>query len=111
MVRMIQTDNGTEFTQKLLSKDENMDSLFEKGLKEHGILYHRIRPGTPRHNGKVERTNRIDQSRFYNKLRMYSFEDGKKQLKVYQDKYNDWIKHCLGMQSPNQVIEKYLGIM
>lgn len=111
MVRMVQTDNGSEFTKRLLSKDESLDSLFEEVLKENGILYHRIKPGTPRHNGKVERTNRIDQSRFYNKLRMYSFEDGKNQLKAYQDKYNDCIKHCLDMQSPNQIIEKYLGVM
>ncbi len=51
---------------------------------EMGILYHRIRIATPRHNGKVERLNRTDMLRFYNQLKMFSLEDGRKQLAVYQ---------------------------
>ena len=51
---------------------------------EMGILYHRIRIATPRHNGKVERQNRTDMIRFYNQLKMFSLEDGRKQLAVYQ---------------------------
>ena len=103
-IRQIQTDNGTEFTKALISNDPNDKSLFESKLEENGILYHRIRIATPRHNGKVERQHRIDQQRFYNHLRMYSLEDGRKQLVVYQEKSNEYIKHCLGPRSPNQVL-------
>ena len=110
-IREIQTDNGTEFTKALVSNDPNDKSLFERKLKEYDILYHRIRIATPRHNGKVERQHRIDQQRFYNRLRMFSLEDGRKQLAVYQKKSNDYIKHCLGLRSPNQVLENYLAVM
>ena len=110
-IREIQTDNGTEFTKALISNDPNDKSLFELKLEEYQISYHRIRIATPRHNGKVERQHRIDQLRFYNHLRMFSLEDGRKQLAVYQRKSNDYIKHCLGLRSPNQVLEDYLAVM
>lgn len=110
-IREIQTDNGTEFTKALLVNDPNDLSAFEAALKEYGILYHRIRIATPRHNGKVERQHRIDQERFYSKLRMYSLEDGKKQLAAYQRKSNDYIKLCLGLRSPNEVLADYLSVI
>lgn len=110
-IREIQTDNGTEFTKALLVTDPNDLSAFELALKEYGILYHRIRIATPRHNGKVERQHRIDQERFYSKLRMYSLEDGRKQLAAYQRKSNDYIKLCLGLRSPNEVLADYLSVM
>ena len=109
--REIQTDNGTEFTKALISNDPNDKSLFESKLEEYQIKYHRIRIATPRHNGKVERQHRIDQQRFYDRLRMFSLEDGRKQLAVYQKKSNDYIKHCLGLHSPNQVLADYLAAM
>ena len=110
-IREIQTDNGTEFTKALISNDPNDKSLFESKLEEYQIKYHRIRIATPRHNGKVERQHRIDQQRFYDRLRMFSLEDGRKQLAVYQKKSNDYIKHCLGLRSPNQVLADYLAVM
>ena len=110
-IREIQTDNGTEFTKALVSNDPNDKSLFELKLEQYDILYHRIRVATPRHNGKVERQHRIDQQRFYNHLRMFSLEDGRKQLATYQKKSNDYIKHCLGLRSPNQVLMDYQMVM
>ena len=110
-IRMIQTDNGTEFTKQLLTRDENDLTLFEQRMNEYGILYHRIRPATPRHNGKVERQNRLDQDRFYDRLKMFSLEDGRTQLSVYQKKSNTYWKECLGMKSPDDVIAEYLAIM
>ncbi len=110
-IREIQTDNGTEFTKALISNDPNDKSLFERKLEAYDILYHRIRIATPRHNGKVERQHRIDQQRFYDSLRMFCLGDGRKQLAVYQKKSNDYIKHCLGFRSPNQVLEDYQAVM
>ena len=110
-IKRIQTDNGTEWTKQLISNDPKDLTSFELGLKGYGIEYQRIRVATPRHNGKVERQHRIDQARFYNHLRMFSLTDGRKQLAEYQRKSNDYIKGCLGMKSPNQVIEMYLGVM
>ena len=110
-IKRIQTDNGTEWTKQLIANDPKDLTSFELGLKGYGIEYQRIRVATPRHNGKVERQHRIDQARFYNDLRMFSLLDGQRQLAEYQRKSNDYIKGCLGMRSPNQMIELYLGVM
>ena len=110
-IKRIQTDNGTEWTKQLIVNDPKDLTSFELGLKAYGIEYQRIRVATPRHNGKVERQHRIDQERFYNDLRMFSLQDGQRQLAEYQRKSNDYIKGCLGMRSPNQMIELYLGVM
>jgi hypothetical protein len=110
-IRAIQTDNGTEFTNALLVTKSKHKTLFEEALLEMGIAYHRIRIATPRHNGKVERQHRTDELRFYRKLRMYSLEDGRRQLARYQALSNDYIMTCLNFKSPNEVLEMYLGVM
>ena len=110
-IREVQTDNGTEFTNRLIVTKSKHLTLFENLLIEMGIIYHRIQIATPRHNGKVERQHRIDEARFYKHMKMYSLEDGRKQLAVYQKKSNSYIKTCLGMKSPNQVLDMYLGVM
>lgn len=110
-IREVQTDNGTEFTNRLIVTKSKHLTLFEKLLKEMGIIYHRIQIATPRHNGKVERQHRTDEARFYQNMRMYNLEDGRKQLAVYQKKSNSYIKTCLDMKSPNQVIRMYQEVM
>ena len=111
MIREVQTDNGSEFTKRLMSNDPNDKTLFEQELERMGIIYHRIRPATPRHNGKVERQHRTDEMRFYRQMRMYSLEDGRRQLARYQRQSNNNIMTCLGMRSPNQVLQLYLDAM
>lgn len=111
MIREVQTDNGAEFTKRLKSNDPNDKTMFEQEMERQGIIHHLIRPATPRHNGKVERQHRIDEMRFYRKMRMYSLEDGRKQLSRYQRMSNDYIMTCLGMHSPNQILDLYHGVM
>lgn len=106
-IRMVQTDNGTEFINALLVTKSKHKTLFEEALME--IEYHRIRIATPRHNGKVEHHHRIDKLRFYKHMHMYSLEDGRKQLAAYQRASNDHIMTCLGMRSPNQVLTQLPG--
>jgi len=110
-IRMVQTDNGSEFTNALLVIKAKHKTLFEQALEDLGILYHRIRIATPRHNGKVERQHRTDEERFYSKLRMYDLADGRKQMAVYQAKSNDHIKTCLNFRTPYQVLDDYLAVM
>jgi len=110
-IREVQTDNGTEWTTQLLVKDPEKKTLFEKALAEMDIIYHRIRVATPRHNGKVERQHRLDEARFYSKMRMYSLEDGRKQLARYNKLFNNISKSCLKYRSPNAVLEDYLAVM
>lgn len=109
-IREIQTDNGTEFTNALVQKNCDHKSLFEEKLENYGIIHHRIRVATPRHNGKVERQHRIDESRFYKKIRMYSLEDGRKQLERYNRRSNNISKSCLNYRSPNEVLQDYLAV-
>lgn len=110
-IRLIQTDNGTEWTNALLVTKSKHKTMFEQALEDMGIEYRRIRIATPRHNGKVERQHRTDELRFYKHMRMFSLEDGRKQLTRYQRESNNHIMTCLGMQSPNQVLERYLAVM
>ena len=62
--------------------------MFEKRLKELGIQHKLIRPYTPRHNGKVERSHCKDNEYFYATHKFYSFDDFAKQLKVHNRNYN-----------------------
>ena len=110
-IREAQTDNGTEFTNALLVVKSKHKTLFEEALAEMDVIYHRIQIATPRHNGKVERQHRKDEQRFYRKLRMYNLEDGRRQLKAYQEKAKHYPVIPLGFLSPVQVLEKYLGVM
>lgn len=77
----IQTDNGAEFTSRLLGAVE--PSLFESYLAEEGIRHKLIAVATPRHNGKVERSHRSDQERFYNQNCFYSLRYIKEQISRY----------------------------
>ena len=110
-IREVQTDNGTEWTTQLLVKDPKSKTLFEKALEDMDIIYHRIRVATPRHNGKVERQHRLDEKRFYSKMRMYSLADGRNQLERYNKKSNNISKSCLKYRSPNAVLEDYTAVM
>lgn len=69
----IQTDNGIEFTynKEKIKKIHPMDSF----CISNEIKHYKIRPRTPRHNGKVERSHRNDNERFYSFLTFYSLED------------------------------------
>lgn len=110
-IREVQTDNGMEFTNRLVVVKSRHLTLFEGALLEMGIIYHRIQIATPRHNGKVERQHRIDEARFYKHMKMYNLEDGRRQLAVYQRKSNNYMKTCLGMKTPNQMVKMYQAVM
>lgn len=97
--KIIQTDNGSEFTfNKETSRIHPMDILCRKLEIKHQL----IRPRTPRHNGKVERSHRIDQERFYNHLKFFSYDDLLHQMKRYLYRYNNTPKPVLGWLSPRE---------
>ena len=93
----IQTDNGFEFTNFTRTNRVHAFDLFCQDLH---INHKLIRPRTPWHNGKVERSHRNDQERFYNYLRFYSFEDLQKQMKAYLKRSNNIPMSILGWKSP-----------
>ena len=59
-IEEIQTDNGFEFTNRLSYNTSIRDrkTKFEQTLEELGVKHKLIKPYTPRHNGKVERSHR-----------------------------------------------------
>lgn len=105
-VECVQTDNGCEFTKRL--QKENDLTLFEEKLKELGIRHKLIKPYTPRHNGKVERSHRKDNEYFYASHTFYSFDDFKKQLAVHSRKYNNFPMRPLGWKSPREFLFLFL---
>ena len=107
-IECVQTDNGTEFTNRFTSHRDR-PTLFQARLAQHGITHKLIRPYTPRHNGKVERSHRKDNERFYATHLFYSFGDFAKQLQVYNRRdYNRFPMRPLGWKSPQHVLDNYL---
>lgn len=107
-IECIQTDNGPEFTNRFTSYRDK-PTLFQKHLEKYGIKHKLIRPYTPRHNGKVERSHRKDNERFYATHLFYSFEDFSRQLKIYNNRdYNNFPMRPLGWKTPNEVLTDYL---
>lgn len=96
---VIQTDNGGEFTHtQKTSRVHPLDVLCNR----LHITHKTIRPKTPWHNGKVERSYRNDQERFYNHLSFYSYEDLQIQMKRYLRRSNLIPMSVLGWKSPIQ---------
>ncbi|WDV53912.1 IS481 family transposase [Streptomyces coeruleorubidus] len=74
-VDQIQTDNGQEFGQ-----------TFHWHLLDKGIGHVRIKPRTPRLNGKVERSHRIDSEEFYRLLEGQVIDD----VNLFNSKLQEW---------------------
>ena len=107
-IECVQTDNGTEFTNRFTSHRDN-PTLFESRLMQYGIRHKLIRPFTPRHNGKVERSHRKDNERFYATHSFYSFEDFATQLQRYNRRhYNHFPMRPLGWKSPATVLMEFI---
>lgn len=85
----MQTDNGFEFTNRFANSKRHLSTLFEKTAAELGIRHKLIRPYTPRHNDKVDRSHREDQKRFYSCHSFYSLADFQKQLAVHNRRTNN----------------------
>lgn len=96
----IQTDCGAEFTH---TQKTNRIHPLDVFCNNHNIRHHVLRPRTPWHNGKVERSHRNDQERFYNYLSFYSFDDLQIQMKHYLYRSNNIPMAVLGWKSPNQI--------
>lgn len=108
-VECVQTDNGFEFTKRFSNtRNDNNLSMFENKLKELGILHKKIRPFTPRHNGKVERSHRKDNEYFYAVKTFYNFKDFKWQLYLHNYKYNRFPMRPLGWKSPFMTLMDFL---
>jgi transposase InsO family protein len=74
-VELLQTDNGAEF-----------GTSFHWHVLDKGVRHIYIKPATPRLNGKVERSHRIDADEFYRMLEGVVVDDAK----VFNVKLQEW---------------------
>ena len=108
-IEAIQTDNGFEFTNRLSWNAflKNKKTMFEETLEELGIEYKVIKPHTPKENGRVERSHRKDQERFYYKKVFWNLEDLRNRGKTWRIEYNNFPMRPLGWLSPNEFLKRY----
>ena len=85
VVQVIQTDDGSEF-----------GSLLYFHVLDKGVGHRYIKPRTPRLNGKVERSHRIDAEEFYWLLDGAVIDDAK----VFNSKLPEW-DNCYNYDRPH----------
>ncbi|MBT3668894.1 MAG: IS481 family transposase [Chloroflexi bacterium] len=76
-INTIRTDRGHEF-----------QARFHWHVEDQGMQHSYIKPRTPQHNGKVERSHRTDQTEFYQLLTYTNDIDLNSKLKVWESFYN-----------------------
>ena len=103
--KVIQTDNGQEFTHLRETKRVHK---FDELCEELGIEHKLINPRTPRHNGKVERSHRSDNERFYKYLKFHSYEDLQIQMKAYLKRSNNIPTSVLKWKTPLEARKEHL---
>ena len=106
-VECVQTDNGFEFTNRFSGSRRDLETLFEATARQLRIRHKLIRPYTPRHNGKVERSHREDQKRFYDTHRFYSLADFGGQLAAHQSRSNSRPMRPLHWAAPRDVLSSF----
>jgi transposase InsO family protein/transposase-like protein len=111
----IQTDNGSEFTNSR-KRDSLKIHLVDEFLGTYDIRHYLIKPYTPRHNGKIERSHKTDNDRFYKYNTFIDLQDLNTKLHGWMIRYNktpikalkDKNGKCT-MQSPKQKREELLN--
>nr|AJG37944.1 integrase core domain protein [Firmicutes bacterium enrichment culture clone fosmid MGS-M2] len=89
-IKEIRTDNGMEYTKRLSNEITPTPTLFEQTLKKHEINHDYIKPFTPKHNGKVERSHRKDNERFYQDRSFIDLNDLRGEGQKYLRSYNNF---------------------
>lgn len=112
-----QTDHGTEFTlpenEMTLASYANgdtRDALFDLECERLGITHRLIKVRTPELNGKVERSHRTDNERFYSRFKFTNDHALNHALQnVWMPEYNEQRPHSsLGGMAPLDFLRKRL---
>lgn len=115
----ILTDNGLEFTNRLL-KSKKGDlcekvSQFEEKCREYGIKHKLTRPCTPKTNGMVERVNGIIKQATILRYQFDNMESMNRELDKFLIYYNTMRRHGglvkeLGVKVPIEAVRKWANI-
>jgi transposase/uncharacterized protein YoaH (UPF0181 family) len=100
-IECVQTDNHATFTNLFSGGSKKADHELRRihpltlYLTERGIEHKLSRPGTPRHNGFVERSHRTDEEEFYSVTKTANLDTDSLNLKmnIWQDEYNIFRRH------------------
>ena len=107
-VEGVQTDNGFSFTNRFSNSRRDLPALFDTTAAEPGVRHKLIRPYTPCHNGKVERSHQENLKRFYACHSFYSLHDFAKQIAVHNRRSNNFSMRPLNSLSPPQFTVQYV---
>ena len=112
-IRAVKTDNGSIFTNRYIGTNRRSDNTvktihgFDLFCQEQGIIHYLIDPGKPAQNGKVERSHREDEEKFYQKNKFKSFNDLQRKIRIWND-YTNNLEHCgLDGLTPNEFLRNY----
>lgn len=100
-IKSIQVDGGAEFM-----KD------FELECEKNGIPLFVLPPRSPKYNGNVERANGVTRDEFYAQYKgLFNIWDIRKQLKLYQWKYNTYRPHqAIDFMTPIEYLKSMFQI-
>lgn len=109
-IRAIKTDNGSNFTNRYTGYLKSSDPMnprlhaFDLFCQKYNIIHYLIDPGKPAQNGKVERSHREDQEKFYERNKFRNLKELETKIKIWNNEYNN-LEHCgLNGLSPNEFL-------
>ncbi len=112
-IRAIKTDNHSTFTNYYTSMTKRSDMTvktihaLDLFCRARGITHYLIDPGKPAQNGKVERSHREDQEKFYDTNDFHSLVGLRRKVEGWTMYYNN-LEHCgLNGKTPNETLTDY----
>jgi transposase InsO family protein len=110
-IRALKTDNGSNFTNRYTGYLKSSDPMnprlhdFDLVCQKYNIIHYLIDPGKPSQNGKVERSHREDQEKFYETKKFRTLRELERKIKAWNDEYNN-LEHCsLNGKTPNEMLK------
>ena len=110
-IRAIKTDNGSNFTNRYTGYLKSSDPMnprlhdFDILCQRLNIIHYLIDPGKPAQNGKVERSHREDQEKFYERNKFRNLRELETKIKIWNEEYNN-LEHCsLNGKTPNEMLK------
>ena len=110
-IRATKTDNGSNFTNRYTGYLKSADPMnprlhdFDLICQKYNIIHYLIDPGKPAQNGKVERSHREDQEKFYELNKFITVQELERKIKMWNYEYNN-LEHCsLNGKTPNEMLK------
>lgn len=109
-IKAIKTDNHSTFTNYYTSMTKRSDMTVKTihsldiFCRENNIVHYLIDPGKPAQNGRVERSHREDQEKFYDRNKFKTLKELQIKLQIWNAEYNN-LEHCgLNGKTPNEML-------